>query len=60
MEYCENLNHPLTDAIIHKTTPDTEMQTKVNYSLKCEIHQGSGDIIIYVRTKRSIGILTSL
>ena len=56
----KNLNLSLTDTIMHKATPDTEMRTKVIYSFKCEVRRDGGDIIVYGRTKSSAGTLTSL
>ena len=54
------LNQNLTDTIMHKTTPDIDMRTKVVYSFECEIHQGGGEVGKYYKTKSSTRTLTSI
>ena len=51
---------PLTDTIMHKATPDIEMQMKIIYSFKSEIHKGGRGIIVYEKIKCSTEILTIL
>ena len=58
--HTRNLNKNLTDTIMHKATPDIDMQTKVVYSFKCEKHRGGGEVGEHSKTKSSTGTSTSI
>ena len=55
-----NLNQDLTDTIMHKTTPDIDMRTKMIYSFECGVHRGGGEVGKHFKTKSSTGTLTSI
>ena len=56
-----NLNKSNTKMIMANITLHIEMRTKVIYSFKSEIHQGSGEIMPYHKTLTSSpGMFTSL
>ena len=56
-----NLNKSNTKMIMANITLHNEMRTKVIYSFKSEIHQGSGEIMPYHKTLTSPpGMFTSL
>ena len=45
---------------MHKATSDIEMQMKIIYSFKSEIHKGGRGIIVYEKIKCSTELLTIL
>ena len=56
-----NLNNSNTKMIMANITAHIEMRTKVVYSFKSEIHQGTGEIKDYKKTLTSpLGMFTSL
>ena len=56
-----NLNFDLTDIIMEKITPITEMRTKVIRAFSCVIYRGQGEKIEYTKTfKTPSGTFSSL